>query len=103
MARVDAGRLTAVVPDLEPFLSTYEQELLKGGYCDRAMVFGFASEAAKNGSHRLVSLPALLLDVPIASQAEMAFAEALAGRTDCLALVPAADATTLGFFRQEQA
>lgn len=101
MARVHPERLAQVAPDLAPFLSQYEAELLNGGYSDAATVFALAIDAAKAGRYRLLGLPTLLVDVPIANRMELEFAEALSIGTECLCVVPASDSVTLNFLCSE--
>jgi hypothetical protein len=62
-----------------------------------------AAEAAMSGefAHRFVGRPILLLDVPLTSEAELAFVRSLcAHTTEVLAVVPAADEPTLIRLRQ---
>jgi hypothetical protein len=62
-----------------------------------------AAEAVRSGdlAHRLVGRPTLLLDVPLTSEAELAFIRSLCSRTtEMLAVVPAADEPTLTRLRQ---
>ena len=76
--------------------------LAEAGLTDWAGVLAFATEAASDrvGVHRLVKLPTLLLDVPVTSEAEFAFVDALAAAAPgILATVPAADQPTLGRIR----
>lgn len=101
MARVEPTRVALVAPDLAPFLSYYEGGLLNGGYCDRATIFALATDTAKTGSHRLLGLPTLLIDVSIGNRAELGLAEALSAGTECLAVVPASDSATLNLFHAE--
>ena len=97
--RVDA--LETHAPALVPIIRAYERELAEGSFTDWPGVLGFATDAisAENG-HRLTGLPTVLLDVPIPSEAELAFVTALAGAAPAmLATVHAADSATLGCFR----
>jgi ATP-dependent helicase/nuclease subunit B len=56
--------------------------------------------SAPPNRHRLIGLPTLLLDVPISTESELAFAKAVAvAARAMLATLPTADAATLGRFR----
>jgi hypothetical protein len=56
-----------------------------------------SGHAGAHRPHRLIKLPMLLLDVPVTSEAELAFLDALAAvAPDALATVPATDQPTLG-------
>ncbi|MCL2430730.1 MAG: PD-(D/E)XK nuclease family protein, partial [Alphaproteobacteria bacterium] len=91
------------MPDLLPLIAAYETELAKAGVTDWPGVLALATEAAGVAGasrHRLVGLPMLLLDVPIANQAELAFVGALAAPArELLITVPAADQSTLSRIR----
>jgi ATP-dependent helicase/nuclease subunit B len=97
-----ATQSARVAPDLVPLTEVYEAALAEAGLTDWPGVLALATEAASGrvGVNRLVSLPMLLLDVPITSEAEFAFVDALAAAApDILATVPAADQPTLGRMR----
>jgi ATP-dependent helicase/nuclease subunit B len=99
LARLASDAISRVAPDLVRLTDAYEAALAEAGLTDWAGVLALATEAtnAHGGVHRLVSLPMLLLDVPITSEAELAFVDALAAAApDTLATVPAADRLTLG-------
>src|SRR5262245_48465754 len=100
-ARVQSDAVKDLAPDLATLVEAYEHELAEGGFCDRSGVLQLAAEAARSPDrHRLIGLPTLLLDVAIASQAELAFTNALADAAPALlATAPAADAATIGHFR----
>jgi RecB family exonuclease len=91
-----------VAPDLTRLIQAYESALAEAELTDWPGVLNFATEAASGraSSHRLIKLPMLLVDVPISSEAEVAFLRALAtAAPDTLATVPAADQPTLGRIR----
>ena len=72
--------------DLGRLLDAYEAELRERGLADRAEVFRLAIEVP---AHPLLDLPALLVDLPLASAVEERFVSRL--RADVLAVAPAAD------------
>jgi RecB family exonuclease len=96
LACVAPDAVSTVAPGLVPVIRTYEAELRAAGVTDWAGVLGLATEAIQVGTrHRLVGLPTLLLDVAIASEAELAFVAALAGAAPkALLTIPAADVAT---------
>ena len=91
----------SVAPDLLTIIQAYERELADGSFCDWSGVLQLATDAIGNPDrHRLIGLPTLLLDVPVSTEAELAFVTALAAAAPgMLATIPAADAATLGRFR----
>jgi CRISPR/Cas system-associated exonuclease Cas4 (RecB family) len=98
LARADAKKLEATPPELRAIFDAYAVELRRTGLADRAQVFALAAAAARASEtrHPLLGLPTLLLDVPVANDAEQALVEAVAARApDLLATVPAGDAATL--------
>jgi ATP-dependent helicase/nuclease subunit B len=102
LARLTCDAISKVAPDLVRLTEAYETALADVGLTDWPGVVALATEAASNcvGVHRLVGLPMLLLDVPIRSEAELAFVDALAALApDILATAPAADQPTLGRIR----
>jgi ATP-dependent helicase/nuclease subunit B len=105
LARLLPDSLGGTVPDLLPLIATYETELNEAGLTDWPGVLALAVEAASVAAasqHRLVGLPMLLLDVPIASEAELAFISALAApASELLVTVPAADQSTLSRLRDQ--
>jgi ATP-dependent helicase/nuclease subunit B len=97
LAKLTCDAISKVAPDLVLLTEAYEAALAEAGLTDWPGVLALATEAASGRVHRLVGLPMLLLDVPITSEAELAFLTALAGASsDTLATVPAADQPTLG-------
>ena len=98
-ARVTAGSTPGNQgqADLFHLLERVEIELSRSGVDDRAALFHLAAAACEAGHVRWARLPLVLLDVPLDSRAEQAFAEALvSGSPDVLATVPEGDAVTLG-------
>jgi ATP-dependent helicase/nuclease subunit B len=94
LARLSPDAVAAAAPDVAPLLAAYETLLAEMALTDWAGVLALAAEDAR--SHRLAGLPLLMLDVPIATSAELAFLHALAGESaEILATVPTADAPTL--------
>ena len=92
--------MTSVAPDVAPLLAIYEAELAEMALTDWPGILSLAAESAR--THRLAGLPLLMLDVPIASEAEFSFVGALAGEApEILATVPTADEPTLARFRDE--
>jgi len=96
LARVAPEAVATVAPGFAPAIRAYEAELKAAGLTDWAGVLGLATEAARGRApHRLVRLPTLLLDVAIASEAELAFVAALAGAApEVFLTIPAADLAT---------
>ena len=84
-------RLAGVRPegDLGRIVGAVEEELLRSGLADRAEVFRLAAEAA----HEWLGLPALLLDLPLASALEERLFARLRGPV--LATAPAGDARAI--------
>ena len=84
-------------------LRAYEAELAEGKLTDWPGTLAIAAETAANSSatsQRLAKLPMLLLDVPIASQAELTLLATLcSSASEMLATVPAADEPTLAHLR----
>src|SRR5262249_44930097 len=102
LARLTCDAIGQVAPDLMRLTEAYEVALAEAELTDWPGVLNLATEAASGraGVHRLIKLPMLLLDVPITSEAELAFLDALAAAApDTLATVPAADQPTLGRIR----
>ena len=103
LARLPPDAVGSVAPDLVPLIGAYEAELAEAGLTDWPGVLALATEAAGRAGpdrHRLIGLPMLLLDVPLGSEAELAFVRALAAAApEMLATVPAADEPTLGRIR----
>ena len=86
-----------------PLIGAYEAELAEAGLTDWPGVLMLATEAAGRAGpdrHRLIGFPMLLLDVPLGSEAELAFVRALAAAApEMLATVPTADEPTLSRIR----
>jgi ATP-dependent helicase/nuclease subunit B len=101
LARLAPEAVGSVAPDLMRMITAYEAELAESGLTDWPGVLMLATEAANGRNlHGLIGLPTLLLDVPIAGEAELAFVSALAAAApEMLATVPAADLPTLGRVR----
>jgi RecB family exonuclease len=94
-----------VAPDLLRLLRAYEAELAEANLTDWPGLLAIATETAANNSspvaRRWVELPKLLLDVPIASKAELSLISALCSPSaEMLATVPAADEPTLARLRE---
>ena len=93
-----------LAPDLLRLLRAYEAELQRANLTDWAGILAIATETAaesRPGARRWVSLPMLLLDVPITRKAELAFIAALCSAApEMLATVPAADEPTLALLRE---
>ena len=86
LAGVSSDRLSG---DLAVLLARVDAELARASVDDRAALFHQAAEACRAGLVRWARLPMLLLDVPLDSRAEQAFAAALiANSPDVLATVP---------------
>jgi ATP-dependent helicase/nuclease subunit B len=103
LAKVDRGQLRGVAPELSILLEAYESNLAEAALTDWAGMLITAAEGAMSGefAHRFVGRPILLLDVPLTSEAELAFVRSLcAHTTEVLAVVPAADEPTLIRLRQ---
>jgi RecB family exonuclease len=104
LASLPVDRVAEAVPDLVPLIEAYEAELKEAGLTDWPGVLALATRAASSTSsvelHRLIGLPALLLDVPIGNQAELGFVGALAAASEeVLVTVPARDQLTLSQIR----
>jgi ATP-dependent helicase/nuclease subunit B len=103
LAAVDAETVGKVDPDLLLLLRAYEAELAEGKFTDWPGTLAIAAETAADRStttRRLMQLPMLLLDVPIASKAELDLVATLcSSASEILATVPAADQPTLARLR----
>jgi ATP-dependent helicase/nuclease subunit B len=100
LAQLSSEDLAITAPDVSLLLSAYEAELAQLALADWPQILALATEAVL--THRLAGLPLLMLDVPIASQAELAFLRALATRAPkILATVPAGDKQTLAKIRDD--
>jgi hypothetical protein len=83
---------------LRPLLQAYEHELAEHGFTDWPGVLRTATAAVTNPGygHQLLSLPALLLDVPLTTASDVALVRALSTRSpEILVTVPAMDSVTL--------
>ena len=76
LAQLSSEDLATTAPDVSLLLSAYEAELAQLALADWPQILALATEAVL--THRLAGLPLLMLDVPIASEAELAFLRALA-------------------------
>ena len=101
LAKLRSDALHGVAPDLMRIIGAYEDELAARDFSDWPLVLALGTEAiSAPDRHRLIGLPTLLLDVPISTESEFAFAKALAVAAPAmLATIPTADAATLGRFR----
>jgi CRISPR/Cas system-associated exonuclease Cas4 (RecB family) len=103
LAGLGAHVLDKLDPDLLSLLRAYEAELAEGKFIDWPGLLRIAAEIAverSGATHRLTQLPMLLLDVPVASQAELNIVGALySSGSEMLATVPAADEPTIARLR----
>ena len=103
LASLAPEALGKVAPDLLCLLWAYEAELTEGKLTDWPGMLAIAAETASNCSataQRLVQLPMLLLDVPIANQAELTVLATLcSSASEMLVTVPVADGPTLARLR----
>lgn len=103
LASLGADILDKLDADLLSLLRAYEAELAEGKFIDWPGLLGIAAEIAiqRGGTTNcLTQLPLLLLDVPIASEAELNFVAALCSSgSEMLATVPAADGPTIARLR----
>jgi ATP-dependent helicase/nuclease subunit B len=103
LAAVGPEVLGKVAPDLLLLLRAYEAELAEGKFTDWPGMLTIAAETAADCStttRRLMQLPMLLLDVPIASKAELDLLATLrSSAPEILATVPIADEPTLARLR----
>ena len=83
-------------PELETLAKAYEQLLGETRLADRALVLRYAAQVAREGTHPLVGLPTLLLDVRVRNVLEQALVSALVARSDeVVATVPEGDERSL--------
>jgi hypothetical protein len=97
LARVDPERLAPIAPELAAVADAYAAELERQRLADRALVFEFGAQAARDAANRhpLLGLPTLLVDPRIESIAERELVAALARRSpELLATVPPGDDTS---------
>jgi len=92
------GRLPQGGADLARLAEAVADELARDGLADRAALYRAAVAAAANvPSPHPVGLPLLLLDLPLASEAEEALVASLAGHADAVfASAAAGDASSVG-------
>jgi len=92
------GRLPQGGADLARLAEAVADELARDGLADRAALYRAAVAAAANvPSPHPVGLPLLLLDLPLASEAEEALVASLAGHADAVfASAAAGDASSIG-------
>jgi hypothetical protein len=101
LAQLSSEAVATATPDVSPLLAAYEAELAELALADWPEILTLAAEGVL--THRLSGLPLLMLDVPIASEAELAFLRVLAIRApEILATVPAADKLTLARVRDDR-
>jgi hypothetical protein len=82
--------------DIGSLLARVEMQMDRAAVHDRAALFRLAAAACGAGEVRWARLPIVLLDVPLDSDAERKFAEALvAAAPEALATVPAGDESAL--------
>jgi ATP-dependent helicase/nuclease subunit B len=100
LAGLPADDIAPVAPDVASLLATYEAELADMALTDWPDILSLAAASAP--AHPLAGLPLLMLDVPVATKAELGFVQALAAAApEVLATVPAADRATLARLRDE--
>jgi hypothetical protein len=98
LAKLDAAAIRVVAPDLVPLFEAYESDLAEGGFLDWAGLVTTASDALASDdfTHRLITLPTIMLDVRATHEAELNFVRALSLRIpELLFLAPKADERTL--------
>ena len=94
LSRLSPQVVAAVAPDVAALLAEYEAELSEMLLTDWPGVLALATEGAC--AHHFSSLPLLLLDVSVESEAELVFLRTLAANApEIFATVPAADRPTL--------
>jgi hypothetical protein len=100
LAQLSSEALATTTPDVSLLLANYEAELAELALADWPRLLTLAAEAVL--SHRLAGLALLMLDVPITSEAELAFLRAFASHApEIFATVPAADKLTLAKIRDD--
>lgn len=97
LANLSHEHVRPVAPDLVPLVSSYERELSEVGLIDWAGVLELAAAAASGDkSHQMIGLRTLLLDVPVNSESELRFVQAIATRApELLVTACTADQPTL--------
>jgi hypothetical protein len=78
LAQLSSEAVATATPDVSPLLAAYEAELAELALADWPEILTLVAEGVL--THRLSGLPLLMLDVPIASEAELAFLRVLAIR-----------------------
>src|SRR5207253_7559469 len=107
LAGVEAERLGKVLLNSDPtydaatdvgrLLARVEEQLDEAAIVDRAALFAAAADGCRAGVVRWATLPIVLVDVPLDSNAEREFVRALTGRSpEVFATIPAGD----GFARR---
>ena len=84
LEEIDPGRLPetgAPAKDLAQILRLYDSELERASLADFAVLLSRAIEAAREGTHRLLGLPLLLLDVELKSRRERELMQAVVDRS----------------------
>ncbi len=81
-----AGLLPAGAPgvDLARLLTLYEQELAQRSLADLPILLQLASEEAQRGTHRLLKLPLILLDIRLDSASHKQFLAAVAAKSPAI-------------------
>ena len=104
VAAVDLEGRDRASADVGRLLARIEDQLQEASITDRAGLFRLAARACADGQVRWATLPMVLLDVPLDSSAERAFAGALIGRSpDVLATVPEGDQSAVEALRASTA
>lgn len=85
--------------DIGTLLVLFEQELKKRKLADLASILSMASDAARQGSHSLLGLPTLMLDLPAPSRAHLELIAAISeGAPAAFAALLAQDAEGIAAF-----
>lgn len=85
-------------PDLDALLAAFEAELTAAALADRALVFGEAARAVREGA--VAAAPLLLVDLALVSTLEANLVAALAGASDdVLVTLPTGDMRTLALLQ----
>lgn len=103
LARQSSESLSQIAPDLQRLHAAYEAELERASLVDRSQVLGVAEEVARDsaGSHALLGLPTLLLDLPLANVAECQLVDALLRRApEALVTLASGDALSKQRFEE---
>jgi ATP-dependent helicase/DNAse subunit B len=94
--RPSALKKSPAVIDIGRLLAFFEDELEKRKLADLSAVLGIATEAARFGSHELLGLPVVMLDVPRPSKAHSDFVNALLERAAGVCVTELSDAHQSG-------